>query len=88
MRTFLNLCFYWGELYIIMENYLLFNKGESTESTLNDLFSHIGDKEWGLISERVNNFGGKPCKTIMVSFIGLIQYIYFFNYRISNIFFL
>lgn len=75
MRTFLNLCFYWGELYIIIENYLVPNKVEIMESTDYNcmpgtpgyLYSYITNKDWGLISERVNNFGEKSCKNIMVS---------------------
>ncbi|RZC42407.1 uncharacterized protein BDFB_000322, partial [Asbolus verrucosus] len=73
MRGFLNLCYYWAEIYITLEYYSISNNVKmkrTTDSNLSScnltyLHSYLSDKEWCLISERITNFGGKPCKEIM-----------------------
>ncbi|XP_068900986.1 uncharacterized protein [Tenebrio molitor] len=73
MRAFLNVCYYWAEIYMTLEYYAI-SKEVKMPKTLDNNFSscnlsylhsYLSGKEWCLISERINNFGEKPCKEIM-----------------------
>ncbi|XP_044268895.1 uncharacterized protein LOC123014085 isoform X2 [Tribolium madens] len=73
MRAFLNISYYWAEIYMSLEYYSVkhdFNlikviNSNFSACNLTYLHSYLTDKEWCLISERINNFGEKPCKQIM-----------------------
>ncbi|KAJ3662927.1 hypothetical protein Zmor_007241 [Zophobas morio] len=73
MRAFLNISYYWAEVYMTLEYYSVNNQIKMTK-TLDNNFSafnltyihpYLSNKEWCHISERINNFGEKPCKKIM-----------------------
>lgn len=76
MRAFLNISYYWAEIYMSLEYYSVNNDiklikiidSNFSSCNLTYLHSYLSDKEWCLISERINNFGEKPCKQLMVRF--------------------
>lgn len=75
MRTFLNICCTWGDLYMILSYYssnvdILLTKIRSQDHSLANIsyiHSYLTAVQWSLISERVNNFGKVSCKRLMVS---------------------
>uniref|UniRef100_A0A1Y1K0Y5 Nucleolar 27S pre-rRNA processing Urb2/Npa2 C-terminal domain-containing protein n=1 Tax=Photinus pyralis TaxID=7054 RepID=A0A1Y1K0Y5_PHOPY len=73
MRLYLNVCFKWGELYMVLAYYSsdvrLKRQLDSDPSACNVtyLHSYLNTAQWRLISQRIANFGEKPCKKIMNS---------------------
>lgn len=82
MKSFLNVCYYWAEIYVVIVYYSIDNEielktcvdSDFTSCNLTYLHSYLSGKQWCLISERINNFGEQPCKELMV--ILIYEYIY------------
>lgn len=74
MTAFLNISYYWAEIYMTITYYSDSNELEMKKSHDNDysccnityLHSYLTIEQWCLISERISNFGGKSCNKIMV----------------------
>ncbi|KRT80526.1 hypothetical protein AMK59_8762, partial [Oryctes borbonicus] len=73
MRTFLNICYTWGELYMILSYYSTnvdisltkIRKSDHSLSNISYIHPYLTAAQWSLISERVNNFGKTTCKQMM-----------------------
>ncbi|KAK5640150.1 hypothetical protein RI129_010961 [Pyrocoelia pectoralis] len=71
MRVYLNICFMWGELYMVLAYYSsevnLKKHIDNDPSACNVTYIHsyLNRAQWRLISQRITNFGEQPCKKIM-----------------------
>ncbi|KAF2892291.1 hypothetical protein ILUMI_13873, partial [Ignelater luminosus] len=73
MRAYLNVCYSWGELYINLAYYssngeVVFQRtldSDSSACNITYLHPYLSRDQWCLISQRIANFGEKPCKQIM-----------------------
>lgn len=75
MAAFLNISYCWAELYITLAYYSI-NNGVEIQKTVNTdfsacnliyLHSYLTTEQWCLISQRISNFGEKPCIFLMVN---------------------
>lgn len=74
MRTFLNICCTWGDLYMILSYYSTnvdmslaeIRKQDQSLSNISYIHPYLTAAQWSLISERVKNFGKATCKELMV----------------------
>ncbi|KAF5296190.1 hypothetical protein FQA39_LY12644 [Lamprigera yunnana] len=71
MQVYLNICHKWGELYMSLvyySNEVILQKGYDNDysaTNITYLHSYLTREQWQLISQRIANFGEKPCKQIM-----------------------
>ncbi|VEN44513.1 unnamed protein product, partial [Callosobruchus maculatus] len=73
MRSFLNIAYHWGEIYLMVAYYSSFEYcqlnppavPDATACNLTFLHSYLDAQEWCLILERITNFGETPCKTLV-----------------------
>ncbi|GJQ79406.1 hypothetical protein Trydic_g16265 [Trypoxylus dichotomus] len=73
MRTFLNICCTWGELYMILSYYSTnvdislteIRKQDHSLCNISYIHPYLTAAQWSLISERVNNFGKTTCKQMV-----------------------
>lgn len=86
MRSYLNICYTWAELYIVLSHYSLSGEvkmtriidTDSSACNITYLHSYLTRDQWCTIAQRITNFGETPCKQIMVSsfFISSIYIIF------------
>ncbi|XP_017768087.1 PREDICTED: uncharacterized protein LOC108556466 [Nicrophorus vespilloides] len=73
ISVYLNLCYSWGELYILLNHYSMLEDIKFVPMQSNDnsvfnivyLHSYLSTAKWNLIYERIENFGSLPCQLIM-----------------------
>lgn len=74
MKVYLNMCYTWGDLYVTLtyysnSNQITFQKildSDTSACNITYIHSYLSRDQWSLISQRIANFGEKPCKKIMV----------------------
>lgn len=74
MQSFLKICYTWGEVYIMVTYYCNDQNINFVRTLDNDyascnityLHNYLKKEQWFMISQRITNFGEKPCKIIMV----------------------
>lgn len=75
MFSFLNICYVWAEVAILLMYYAPIDginlKGTASTdisaSNITYLHSYLSAEQWSLVSQRIKNFGEQPCKYILVS---------------------
>ncbi|XP_060520542.1 uncharacterized protein LOC132698480 isoform X2 [Cylas formicarius] len=76
MRTFLNLCYVWGEVYMTLTYYsvdagiAMDRVADNTYTACHLMYVHpyLDLSQWQLISQRITNFGEYECKKLLQMF--------------------
>lgn len=81
MQAFLKMCYTWAEVYIMVTYYSNDQNISFVRTLDNDysscnityLHNYLTKEHWFMISQRITNFGEKPCKTTMVNMFIVIS---------------